>query len=116
MEHLSGAYKRWSQSFVLAIGLIAVVALNANTLRMAETLWNDPDARGTLASQTPLPLGWDHSGYSNVWGWGLAIFSALITLLAISRGAPFWFDAFCRLAQPRKAETPPPASGHNASM
>jgi hypothetical protein len=128
MERLSGVYKRWSQWFVWAIGLVVVIALNANTLRMAETLWNDPAARETLVaqasttpqvanaktavdqvSQFPLPLGWSHAGYSG-WSWLFALFGTLLTLGAISLGAPFWFDALSRLARIRQTGTPPAAT------
>jgi hypothetical protein len=129
MERLSGVYKRWSQWFVWGISLVIVVALNANTLRMAETLWNDPAARETLAAQAshasksvdattaigevhkfPLPLGWEHAGYYNGWDWLWGIFGALLTLGAISLGAPFWFDTLSRLARLRQTGTPPPSS------
>jgi hypothetical protein len=129
MERLSGVYKRWSTWFVWGISLVIVAALNANTLRMAETLWNDPSARATLVAQAghtsdglnadqaltaihgvPLPLGWDHSGYSGFWSWVLAAFGTLLTLGAISLGAPFWFDTLSRLARIRQTGTPPPAS------
>jgi hypothetical protein len=129
MERLSGVYKRWSQWFVWAISLIVVLALNANTLRIAETLWNDPAARATLVAQAssspkavdadaavsqvdrfPLPLGWTHAGYSG-WSWAFAAFGALLTLGAISLGAPFWFDALSRLARIRQTGTPPVATG-----
>jgi hypothetical protein len=128
MERLSGVYKRWSGWFIWGISLIIVIALNANTLRMAETLWNDPATRETLVAQSskvsggldtndaitavhnvPLPLGWAHSGYVG-WGWVWAIFGALLTLGAISLGAPFWFDTLSRLARLRQTGTPPPAS------
>jgi hypothetical protein len=128
MERLSGVYKRWSQWFVWAISLLVVLALNANTLRIAETLWNDPAARATLVAQSssspqavsasaavtqvdkfPLPLGWSHAGYSG-WSWVFASFGALLTLGAISLGAPFWFDALSRLARIRQTGTPPVAA------
>ena len=133
MERLSGVYKRWSQWFVSAISLTVVLALNANTLRMAETLWNDPAARATLVAQAstsskavdahaavsqvsefPLPLGWSHASYSG-WSWLFAGFGALLTLGAISLGAPFWFDALSRIARIRQTGTPPVVTGATRS-
>jgi hypothetical protein len=133
MERLSGVYKRWSQWFVWAISLVVVLALNANTLRMAETLWNDPAARATLVAQAstsskavdahaavnqvsefPLPLGWSHASYSG-WSWLFAGFGALLTLGAISLGAPFWFDALSRIARIRQTGTPPVVTGATRS-
>jgi hypothetical protein len=133
MERLSGVYKRWSQWFVWATSLLVVLALNANTLRMAETLWTDPAARATLVAQAssspqrvdataavdqvnkfPLPLGWSHAGY-NGWSWLFAVFGGLLTLGAISLGAPFWFDALSRLARIRQTGTPPVATSASRS-
>lgn len=129
MERLSGVYKRWSQWIVWGVGLGVVLALNANTIRMAETLWNDPSSRQTIVAAAgsaragesvaqaqsdigslPLPLGWSGHGYHGFWGWALALTGALITLGAISLGAPFWFDTLSRLARVRSTGAPPPAS------
>ena len=125
MERLSGVYRRWSQAVVWVIGAALVVALNANTFRMAETLWNDPSKRAAIVAQAgraaadktanedinslPLPIGWSHASYGGV-GWLWAVVGILITLGAISLGAPFWFDALSRLARIRQTGTPPPAA------
>jgi hypothetical protein len=124
MERLSGVYRRWSQAFVWVIGAGLVVGLNANTLRIAETLWNDPSKRAAIvaqagtasANQDPktaidnlaLPIGWSE-GYHGV-GWLWALVGALITLAAVSLGAPFWFDTLSRVSRIRQTGTPPPAS------
>ncbi len=48
-----------------------------------------------------LPIGWDRnnpklvpplSSWEDIGGWLLKIFGWLITAVAISLGAPFWFD------------------------
>jgi hypothetical protein len=128
MERLSGVYRRWSQALVWGIGLAIVLALNANTLRMAETLWNDAAKREAVATAAgsasghetvakatsdinalPLPLGWSQ-GYHHFWSWVWAVFGALLTLGAISLGAPFWFDTLSKVARIRSTGTPPPAS------
>jgi hypothetical protein len=124
MERLSGVYRRWSQLFVWAIAAGLVVALNANTLRIAETLWNDPSKREAIVAQAstasanqdpntainnlPLPIGWSQSYHGVGWLWALA--GMLITIVAISLGAPFWFDALSRFSRIRQTGTPPPAS------
>lgn len=124
MERLSGVYRRWAQVFVWVIGAGLVVALNANTLRIAETLWNDPSKRAAIVAQVgtasanqdptsaindlPLPIGWSE-GYHGV-GWLYALVGVLLTLAAVSLGAPFWFDTLSRLSRIRQTGTPPPAA------
>ncbi len=129
MERLSGVYKRWSQWVVWGIGLSLALALNANTFRMAETLWNDPSSRQSIVAAAgsatagesvaqahsdigslPLPLGWNGNGYHHFWGWAIAFLGALITFGAISLGAPFWFDTLSRLSRVRSTGAPPPSS------
>jgi hypothetical protein len=134
MERLSGVYKRWSQWIVWGVGFAVVLALNANSIRMAETLWNDPSSRQAIVAAAgsakpgesvaqaqsdigtlPLPLGWNGNGYHHFWGWAFALAGALITLGAISLGAPFWFDTLSRLARLRSTGAPPPASNATRS-
>jgi hypothetical protein len=129
MERLSGVYKRWSQWVVWAIGISLALALNANSFRMAETLWNDPSSRQSIVAAAgsattgetvskaqsdigalPLPLGWNGNGYHHFWGWAIAFLGALITFGAISLGAPFWFDTLSRLSRLRSTGAPPPSS------
>jgi hypothetical protein len=125
MERLSGVYRRWSQYVVWITGALMVLALNANTFRIAETLWNDPSKRAAIVAQAgaatqtatdangdinklPLPLGWA-TGYHGA-GWLWALVGMALTLGAVSLGAPFWFDTLSRFARIRQTGTPPPAS------
>jgi hypothetical protein len=125
MERLSGVYRRWSQYIVWITGALMILALNANTFRIAETLWNDPSKRAAIVAQAgaatqtttnpngdinelPLPLGWA-TGYHGA-GWLWALVGMALTLGAVSLGAPFWFDTLSRFARIRQTGTPPPAS------
>jgi hypothetical protein len=124
MERLSGAYRRWSQRIVWITAAVLVVVLNANTFRIAETLWNDPSKRAAIVAKagTPgspddpssaisdlaLPLGWTDSYHGFGWLWMLV--GMVITLGAVSLGAPFWFDVLSRFSRVRQAGTPPPAA------
>ena len=123
MERLSGVYRRWSQYVVWITGALMVVALNANTFRIAETLWNDPSKRAAIVAQAgqasatsandqinslPLPIGWANTYHGVGWLWALV--GVLLTLAAVSLGAPFWFDALSRFSRIRQTGTPPPAS------
>jgi hypothetical protein len=124
MERVSGLYRRWSQRIVWITAAVLVVVLNANSFRIAQTLWNDPSKRAAIvakagtpaSSQNPndaindltLPIGWSNGYHS--WGWAWMVVGMLITLGAVSLGAPFWFDVLSRFSRIRQTGTPPPAS------
>lgn len=116
MDRMSGVYKRWSQVFALLAGLAVAIAFNIDTIAIAKTLWVEPQARAAIVAQAqkleekdldekdvaavwerlgslPVPVGWTDApplgfNMTNLWrlvGW-------LLTALAASLGAPFWFD------------------------
>jgi hypothetical protein len=165
MERISGFYKRRAMWISFAVGLALAVILNANTFRVAQSLWASSALRSTVvgdvqtylravpalpstqpaqsstqgaggpsqsapqgvaptpsapanAQQQPaaatgagtpgfrdqimnelraledIPLGWRGSPL-RCWGWRrwvFAILGWLTTAVAISLGAPFWFD------------------------
>ena len=138
MDRVSGWYKRRSQALIFVIGLIVVIAVNVDTVSVAQSLANDASLRkGLIASaeataRNPapggggqsaddsirqtlnslgnlgLPIGWngkpklsatmkEFQGIGDpVREWALAVyvhwFGWLLTAVAISLGAPFWFD------------------------
>lgn len=135
MDRVSGVYKRHLKQISLFIGIILVLVVNADTLKVAKSLWNDSALRasmvqtaGTLVKEgqpaagnagdlntavnaavqqineaeqklRPLPLGWTSSSVPQwPWKWSLAwlafakIVGLILTAIAISLGAPFWFD------------------------
>jgi hypothetical protein len=145
MARVSGWYKRRTQLIIAIIGVVVVLALNANTLAIGNALWKEPTLRAALVQQASaetgktagadaaarlkqavadvngvktvgVPLGWTGDSVpggsltaivTTVGGW-------LLTILAISLGAPFWFDTlsrFSRLRSSGKPEAPLPASG-----
>jgi len=57
----------------------------------------------------PVPLGWDHAPTSADFAWQ-RIVGWLITALAVSLGAPFWFDTLQRFLNFRTAGPPPARS------
>jgi hypothetical protein len=49
MERLSGAYKRQLKWISMLVGLLVTVAFNADSFKVATTLWNDPARRASIA-------------------------------------------------------------------
>lgn len=153
MDRVSGVYKRHLKQMSLLVGTILVLVVNADTLKVGRSLWNDTALRATMAQTAstlvnegqaqpnsgansiaaaagntggqaalapqpdldaavtvavdrireaeqdlrPLPLGWTLSAAPQ-WQWSLAwpvfvkIVGLFLTAIAISLGAPFWFD------------------------
>jgi hypothetical protein len=126
MDRVSGWYRRWSQLIACVLAVAVTVALNVNTIKVTETLINEPTVRGAVVSRAEskgaqaagedaetavkelkalkLPFLWNKA--TNAITWSL-IAGWLITAIAISLGAPFWFDALGRLANLRTAGKKP---------
>ena len=133
MDRVSGWYKRWTQVCLAVVALVVVVAANADTLKIVQRLEADTALRASLAAaaqdvakQTSadsegvktavakaeslaLPIGW------NAWPWDashsalaitMKLLGLLITVLATSFGAPFWFDALGKVANLRGSGAP----------
>ncbi len=108
-------------SFVVAIVVVIAVngdsaqvakslwedtALRAQIAEAAAELVEDTGLADDLADLTvinaelrPLPIGWDFDapGWSSDWyrsptGWVIKLFGLLFTAMAVTLGAPFWFD------------------------
>jgi hypothetical protein len=144
MDRVAGWYKRRTQWILFAIGLFVTVAMNVDTLKVAGELYRTDILRAGVVAQAGaitetssegaqnalnkleelrLPIGWYiqktaadppavlcRSGEiaDHFPGW-------LITALAISLGAPFWFDLLNKLIvirstiKPREKNTGEPA-------
>ena len=143
MDRLSGAFKRSTQRVSLVISIALVLAGNIDSIRLTRTLWNDAGAReraealssseiaaceadarspacrqllGALPGGDMLPLGWDLETIQSLdlQAIGLLILGLALSVLAVSRGAPFWFDVLRRFSTglvssgPRPSPAPPP--------
>lgn len=157
MNRASAWYKRKSQIAIFIIGLLTCMALNADTIKIAKTLKNSPQARAqvvdmavqyaeaqnsaradtaaarqdvealltdieTLVRDQIQPvggiagLGWagnvrdrikgalDHSDPFKLFG--LKLVGWLLTTLAVSLGAPFWFDMLNKVINLRGTTKP----------
>jgi len=130
MDRVSGWYKRKTQIIQLVLALAIVVIANVDSIRITRSLSgvNSPlrdsikDAahsfvqaglpQGPPAAQLSaateaignlaLPIGWVKGGFgpTTAFGW-------VITALAASLGAPFWFDLLNRFVNVRAAGKAP---------
>lgn len=127
MERATGAYKRWMSTFSLCIGFALAVAFNCDTIGVADKLAKNPvmraevvkvaegvaqrcagtdgappltaagckDAQQNLQSLSALPIGGAREiGALSLAGW-------LLTALAVTLGAPFWFDMLSKVMNVR---------------
>jgi len=136
MDRVSGVYKRLSHYGLVGLGLVLAVALNIDSIRIADTLWHDPSLRAALAAQAsdliarqppaagdgpsaladaqksvadlPVPMGWTGTAKQlSGWNWVWAIFGWIVTAFATALGAPFWFSALQGLLKIRNAGSRP---------
>ena len=135
MERVSGWYKRRTQLMLFILGLAVAALLNANALWVADHLWKDDSVRQALIAQvetqqaTPaasdafakldeigFPVGWEESNRPDSGGeWVIVIAGWLVAGVAVTFGAPFWFDVLgrfsnLRAAGKKPASTLPPSS------
>jgi hypothetical protein len=134
MERVSGWYKRTAQVWTVALAVIITVAANADTIRIARLLWVDPTVRSAVVEQAKLQaqstppaskapaanltgvesaalgdmIGWTSAAMpSDLTGWLQHILGWAFTAIAVSLGAPFWFDTLNRFINIRSAGKPP---------
>jgi hypothetical protein len=139
MERVSGWYRRRIQRVLWILAFVIVFALNADTLQMAKRLWVEPSVRAALVSQAggaskttdpstelkslSVPLGWhlatarrDPQGFpfyqqpSMVWSLLSKLLGLMLTVVAVTFGAPFWFDLLSKLGRLRNSGAPPTAT------
>ena len=117
MDRVSGWYKRQVKYFLLAIAMVVTVALNADSIHIAEQLWKNDALRTMIAAEAdkagsnedtivinaeveietfPIgyPGGFPKITFQMIVGW-------IMTIMAISLGAPFWFDLLSRISHLR---------------
>ena len=132
MERLSGWYKRRTQVVIFALAIGVSIAMNVDSIRLANSLYRDATLRaatvaaaqnavaqqnnttGDQAKQTleqlNLPIGWADPQIPAVddpLGWLFKVVGLLLTAFAVSQGAPFWFDTLNRLVNIRSTGDPP---------
>jgi hypothetical protein len=135
MDRVSGIYKQYLKWISLGVGLFIVALLNADSIAVGTALWKDSSlraemvesAKSALASSPseackdtdivkklncleneirPLPLGW-YAWPDSSWHWFWKIIGLFLSALAVSLGAPFWFDLLSKFVNIRGSGPPP---------
>lgn len=139
VSRVQGWYRRRTQKALLLIGLGLAIALNVNTVGVANRLWTDGPLRTAVAEQAKklpppdtgppassigqaaqkvqkgldqvnglhIPLGWGTGQRPTGLGsWLIAFAGWLMTMVALSMGAPFWFDLLGKVASLRTSGSP----------
>jgi hypothetical protein len=120
MDRLSGRYKRRAHIIIFGIGLMMAVVFNIDTVRATQQLWQEQTVRDSVTAQAKLfesapqpttssevaskaatfsdayrdkslPIGWTVDAKTN-WPALAMIVGWLLTGVAVTFGAPFWFD------------------------
>lgn len=131
MDRVSGWYKRSTHQIILAIGLFVAVSMNIDSIAIVDQLYKSDATRAaavaaagsaesdmtyaearTALRNLHLPIGWEQSSLSlqvpEDWfkeliypwlGW-------LLTAIAASLGAPFWFDVLNKVMVIRSTVKP----------
>jgi hypothetical protein len=130
MDRLTGAYKRFCGYFLLGFGVIIAVAFNVDSVEIAGFLWKNPQVASVLADRaqtalaaasapadmasTPTQVIANLQAAALPFGWGpgvsigpLKILGWIATAVAVSLGAPFWFDILGRMLNLRAAGPKP---------
>jgi hypothetical protein len=143
MERMGGWYKRKIQIITIVIAVVLVFGANADTIRMTSILWRNPTQRAQMVevakgraaktdgashetNNTELQdldnlLGWGSKGktapqaeeYWKVWAWRLL--GWFLTIVAVSLGAPFWFDLLNKVVNLRNAGEKPKTAQENSA-
>jgi len=135
MERVSGWYRRKVQLVILGVAMAVSVPLNVDSFDVANALWNDAVLRDAVVAaaqrdtgqplrgdlnvieeqlgELGLPLGWS-SAPQGFMAWAAKIAGLLFTIVALSLGAPFWFDLLNRFMGVGSSGQPPniPAAPH----
>jgi hypothetical protein len=130
MDRVTGIYKRRIQWVTLGVALVVTLIFGVDSLALANSLWKEPGLRAALTgaaqatqtaqttratalqdavttlSQFTLPIGWTTSPITE-WDWVQKVIGLALTTLAVSLGAPFWFDLLKNLANLRSSGPAP---------
>lgn len=131
MDRVSGWYKRSTHAILFGIGLFIAVSMNVDTIAVVDHLYRDQGARAAAVAaaenatadityeqarreleKLQLPIGWEtydiHFTKPANWERELLVpwFGWLLTALAATLGAPFWFDVLNKIMVIRSTVKP----------
>jgi hypothetical protein len=130
MQRVSGWYRRKAETVILIIAILVSVILGVDSVQLGKSLWINPALRtvavetATKAAGAQAPSGNLKSLQSQLDGldiprapyvWGQSFpnwlrdhgLGFLITAIALSLGAPFWFDLLNKLVSLRSSGQKP---------
>jgi hypothetical protein len=85
--------------------------VSGNTLaaekQKCETAYKAYDAARVALETGGIQFGWKEKDFNLGWGWFAKVIGLLISIFAISLGAPFWFDTLQRAIQVRQTGVSP---------
>ncbi len=124
MDRASGWYRRRTQLWTILIAVTITLAINADSLNIARGLWTAPAVRDAITAQARAGatlnadqidklgqlVGWTAMLATDPWAWISRIAGWIITIVAVSMGAPFWFDVLNKFVNLRNAGKPPDES------
>ena len=135
MDRVSGAYKQRILWVTVLVSLFVTFIFGVDSISLANSLWMEPGLRSALSgagtsfggsdvggstslqdavktlNQFSFPIGWT-AFPTDLQGWVKKILGLLLTALAVSLGAPFWFDVLKKVVNLRgsgPAPAPTPA-------
>jgi hypothetical protein len=101
MDRVSSWYKRRTQLWTTLVAAAITIAANADTIRIARDFWLEPALREPV-------LGWNGvTDWRDPAAWATRVVGWLVTVVAVSLGAPFWFDVLNKIANVRWAGRSP---------
>jgi hypothetical protein len=117
MERVSNCYLRRIRVWTVVLAAVITLAVDADSIRIAHDLWLQPAWRGAAAvaaasghyapAVDPI-LGWRRAmDWSHPAEWMSRLAGWLITVAAVSMGAPFWFDVLNKFVNLRWGGKPP---------
>jgi hypothetical protein len=118
MDRVSGWYKRRTRWLLFGIGLAVAVLANVDTIEVVTALAQRepvgvPIGFSCLNPGAGVGLGemlsacWRNAAAEGAARWPVKALGWLLTAFAVSLGAPFWWQLFCRVADLRGAGRKP---------